>query len=203
MRLGDESRRWRAREPPHPEEAGLKRVHARLYTHGRRLEGWGGAPPSCFETPRHSVSMTRVNALEARLLSMRAGEGSAPGEASQRVVAGGEATCECKKSSRSPIHCFRLFLTMEKATRACEPPAVRRSAPRTRSLPSPLWGGRAKRAGWGWCSDASTLAPQMDPHPQPLPSRSRVYPTSANLRCRTRASPGSVGRGADRVRRPH
>jgi hypothetical protein len=28
--------------------------------------------PSCFETPRHSASKTRVNALKARLLSMRA-----------------------------------------------------------------------------------------------------------------------------------
>src|SRR5262249_60082462 len=39
-----------------------------------------------------------------------------------------------------------------------------------------------------------------DPHPQPLPSRSRVYPISASLKCRTRAGPSSVGRGADRVR---
>src|SRR4051812_13798825 len=30
------------------------------------------------------------------------------------------ATCRCIKSSRSPIHCFRLFLSMEKATGACE-----------------------------------------------------------------------------------
>jgi hypothetical protein len=30
------------------------------------------------------------------------------------------ATCRCRKSSRSSVHCFRLFLTMEKATRACE-----------------------------------------------------------------------------------
>jgi len=29
------------------------------------------------------------------------------------------ATCRCIKSSRSPIHCFRLFLSMEKATGAC------------------------------------------------------------------------------------
>jgi hypothetical protein len=29
--------------------------------------------PSCFETPRHSASKTRVDALKARLLSMRAG----------------------------------------------------------------------------------------------------------------------------------
>jgi hypothetical protein len=33
--------------------------------------------PSCFETPRHSALKTRVNALKARLLSMRAGEGGA------------------------------------------------------------------------------------------------------------------------------
>ena len=32
---------------------------------------------------------------------------------------GEETTCRCKKSSRAPIHCFRLFLSMEKATRAC------------------------------------------------------------------------------------
>ena len=32
---------------------------------------------------------------------------------------GEETTYRCKKSSRAPIHCFRLFLSMEKATRAC------------------------------------------------------------------------------------
>ena len=37
----------------------------------------GAACPSCFETPRHSVLRRRVNALKARLLSMRAGEGGA------------------------------------------------------------------------------------------------------------------------------
>ena len=29
------------------------------------------------------------------------------------------ATCRCRKLSRSSVHCFRLFLSMEKATRAC------------------------------------------------------------------------------------
>jgi hypothetical protein len=49
-------------EPPHPEEA-AKAVVSKD----------GAAPcPSCFETPRHSACKTRVNALEARLLSMRA-----------------------------------------------------------------------------------------------------------------------------------
>src|SRR6266540_5187583 len=31
------------------------------------------------------------------------------------------------------------------------------------------------------------------PHPNPLPSRSRIYPTLADLRCPTRASPSSGG----------
>ena len=31
-----------------------------------------------------------------------------------------EATCECRKPSPRDSHCFRLFLTMEKTTRACE-----------------------------------------------------------------------------------
>src|SRR5690349_18695919 len=76
--------------------------------------------PSCFETPRHSVLKTRVNALKARLLSMRAGEGGRFGEARHESWPVKRATCRCRKSSRPPIHCFRLFLTMEKATRACE-----------------------------------------------------------------------------------
>jgi hypothetical protein len=76
--------------------------------------------PSCFETPRHSVLKTRVNALKARLLSMRAGEGGRFGEARHESWRVKRATCRCRKSSRPPIHCFRLFLTMEKATRACE-----------------------------------------------------------------------------------
>ena len=37
--------------------------------------------PSCFETPRHNAWKPRVNALTARLLSMRAGECGAAGEA--------------------------------------------------------------------------------------------------------------------------
>src|SRR6266566_6711815 len=58
----DGHRRTRGREPPHPEEAAT--------APSRRM---GGAPClSCFETPRHSAWKTRVNALEARLLSMRA-----------------------------------------------------------------------------------------------------------------------------------
>ena len=36
----------------------------------------------------------------------------------------------------------------------------------------------------------------LPPHPNPLPSRSRIYPTSANLKGRTRASPSSGGRGS-------
>src|SRR5262245_18163675 len=38
------------------------------------------------------------------------------------------------------------------------------------------------------------------------PSRSRIDPTSADLKCRTRASPSSGGRGPthrDRIRNPH
>src|SRR5262249_12734877 len=94
----------------------------------------------------------------------------------------------------------------------------------TRSLPAPLWGGvgglrppflaaknadakhrlcaeaQRRRAGWGWCDDARTSPHNIDPHPQPLPNRSRGYPTSASFKCRTRASAGSVGRGAERVR---
>jgi len=35
----------------------------------------GRRVPSCFETPRLARRMTHVKALEARLLSMRAGEG--------------------------------------------------------------------------------------------------------------------------------
>jgi hypothetical protein len=41
----------------------------------------------------------------------------------------------------------------------------------------------------------------LTPHPTPSPSRSRIYPTSADLKCRTRVNPSSVGEGADRVRR--
>jgi hypothetical protein len=140
----------------------------------------GRRAPSCFETPRHSASKTRVDALEARLLSMRAGEGGAGGRicCTSEAPTGGcrkrarsrapcfrpvlyrelcncsawrgyanrkaaddscgsglrpadnelpseEATSRCRKSSWHRFHCFRLFLTMEKATRACEALGVR------------------------------------------------------------------------------
>jgi hypothetical protein len=64
------------------------------------------------------------------------------------------ATCRCRKRWRAQIHCFRLFLSMEKATRACgalrgigiamsgaklnSPPRARRGCgcPRRRRTPS-------------------------------------------------------------------
>jgi hypothetical protein len=46
----------------------LRRRGAPSRRMGRRV-------PSCFETPRHGTLKTRVKALKARLLSMRAGEG--------------------------------------------------------------------------------------------------------------------------------
>src|SRR5262245_40053613 len=50
--------------------------------------------------------------------------------------------------------------------------------------------------GWGSCGD-----PLTDPHPQPLSSRSRVYPISASLKVPNSGKPEfGVGRGANRVR---
>src|SRR6266516_2952022 len=66
-RFGDEPRaRSVCAEPPHPEE----RAQPASRRMGRRV-------PSCFETPRRGPWKTRVNALEARLLSMRARRGCA------------------------------------------------------------------------------------------------------------------------------
>jgi predicted aconitase with swiveling domain len=74
---------------------------------------------------------------------------------------------------------------------------------RARSYPPPCGKGRPpeRSEGGRGGGGAVVLASHHnnDPHPQPLPSQSRVYPISARLKCRTRASPGSVGRGADRV----
>src|SRR5262245_17913415 len=64
------------------------------------------------------------------------------------------------------------------------------------ALPSPLWGGVR---GGGPEVDARLL-PHAPPPPQPSPSRSRIYPTSAGLKCRTRVNPSSGGEGADRGR---
>src|SRR5262249_40178865 len=36
----------------------------------------------------------------------------------------------------------------------------------------------------------------LNPSPHPSPSRSRIYPTSATLKCRTRVNPSSDGRGS-------
>src|SRR5262249_30224072 len=58
-------------------------------------------------------------------------------------------------------------------------------------LPSPLWGGSARSAGWGSCGD-----PLTDPHPQPLPSRSRVYPISAKSKVPNPGKPGFGGEGS-------
>jgi len=47
------------------------------------------------------------------------------------------------------------------------------------------------------CTDMASC-PYCDPHPQPLPTTSRACPTYA-LKRETRAGPGFMGRGADRV----
>jgi hypothetical protein len=44
---------------------------------------------------------------------------------------------------------------------------------RTRSLPSPLRGGSARRAGVGVVPRRTEVASHHDPHPQPLPARGR------------------------------
>src|SRR5262252_5985717 len=62
------------------------------------------------------------------------------------------------------------------------------------ALPLPLWGE-------GWGEGVTELSREVKPSPHPSPSRSRIYPTSADLKCRTRVNPSSVGEGADRVRR--
>src|SRR5260221_670452 len=56
------------------------------------------------------------------------------------------------------------------------------------ALPLPVWG-----------EGATELSRGLNPSPHPSPSRSRIYPTSANLMRRTRVNPSSVGEGADRV----
>src|SRR5262249_35790666 len=60
------------------------------------------------------------------------------------------------------------------------------------ALPLPFWGE-------GWGEGVTELSRELSPSPQPSPSRSRIYPTSADLKSRTRVNPSSVGEGADRV----
>jgi hypothetical protein len=58
-------------------ELGMRVSRLILRRRGAPSRRMGRRVPSCFETPRHGVSMTRVNAFKARLFSMRAGEGGA------------------------------------------------------------------------------------------------------------------------------
>ena len=58
-------------EPPHPEERGCRSGSANSNKRARVSKDGAAVRPSCFETPRHSARKTRVNALKARLLSMR------------------------------------------------------------------------------------------------------------------------------------
>src|SRR5215218_462325 len=60
-------------------------------------------------------------------------------------------------------------------------------------LPLPVWGE-------GWGEGVTERSLDLNPSPHPSPSRSRIYPTSADLMCRTRVNPSSVGEGADRAR---
>src|SRR5262245_50188543 len=65
---------------PHPEERACSRAFANSNERARVSKDEDGADlgsarelstPSCFETARHGALKTRVNALKARLLSMR------------------------------------------------------------------------------------------------------------------------------------
>ena len=57
--------------PPHPEERACRKIPRSSNGRARVSKDGAAVHPSCFETPRHSASKTRVNALKARLLSMR------------------------------------------------------------------------------------------------------------------------------------
>src|SRR5262245_28649949 len=69
---------------PHPEERAYRRRAANSKARARVSKDEDGhGAPSCFETPRLSALNICVRGRKARLLSMRAGEGSAfwPNEA--------------------------------------------------------------------------------------------------------------------------
>src|SRR5215211_3396140 len=59
-------------------------------------------------------------------------------------------------------------------------------------LPLPVWGE-------GWGEGVTERSLDHNPSPHPSPSRSRIYPTSADLMRRTRVNPSSVGEGAERA----
>jgi hypothetical protein len=78
---------------------------------------------SCFEEPRHSASKTRVDALKARLLSMRAGAGRAVQSGETNPHSGRarpshrEPTCTCTQV-RSIV--VGLLFTMKIPTQTCD-----------------------------------------------------------------------------------
>ena len=101
------------------------------------------------------------------------------------------------RHSRVPGECSERFA---RAERDPGPGAQPHSG--SHAIALPLWGRVASEAsGVGSCGNVRVLPHNNDPHPQPLPSRSRVYPILASPRvpelgqARVR-----VGRGADRVR---
>ena len=82
------------------------------------------------------------------------------------------------RHSRVPGECSERFA---RAERDPGPGAQPHSG--SHAIALPLWGRVASEAsGVGSCGNVRVLPHNNDPHPQPLPSRSRVYPILASPR---------------------